>query len=131
VLAYAHPIFGALAVVLMVWIGALGMRSRHKKAYAPPARATHRAYARWAFLAVLVAALAGTGSVVLFRDDLSPAASWHFWFGWVTAALLGVSTLTSRWFGRASLARPVHPWVGLLAMATGVIGATLGLGLLP
>lgn len=130
-LAYAHPLFGALAVVLLVWIGSKGMRARHRRPYAASERALHRAWARWALVAVGLAALAGTGSVVALRDDLTPAESAHFWFGWSTFALLASSAVTSKLFPRAPSARGVHRWVGLGAMATGVIGAALGLGLLP
>ncbi len=128
---WLHPIGGAIGASLLIWIGALGLRARHRARYAPEARVRHARLAPWVYGLVAGVAVVGTLSVVLLRSDLSPASSYHFWFLWTVVALLTGSLITSRAFARRPSAREAHAWIGIAAMVCIGIGAALGLGMLP
>jgi hypothetical protein len=130
-MAWLHPVLGAVAVALTCWVATQGLRARHRARYAPAARAHHRRWASTAFVLVLASAVLGTLSVRLLRSDLTPAASWHFRTGWGAAALMTLGALTSRSLPKGATARRVHPWLGLLALAAAVLGAVLGIDMLP
>lgn len=128
---WIHPVLGASAVILLVWLGAQGLRSRHKRSYAAQARTRHRKVSRWAFVLLVTAAIAGTASVYFLRSDLRPTGSFHFWLGWGACLLAGALAWSGPQVPTDPDAKQLHPLFGGLAMITAVIAATLGLGLLP
>lgn len=130
-MAYLHPIVGGLLTALLLLVGTWGMRSRHRAAYAKAAREAHRRWAPWMYGGVVAAAAFGTASVLLFRDDIVLAESWHFWLGWIIPLLLTGGYLTSRRIHAIPAAKKAHPLLGLGAMALAVVSAALGLGILP
>ena len=128
---WLHPIGGAFAASMLIWIGLQGLRARHRARYAAGARVLHAKYAPWAYGLVATVAVVGTTAVILLRPDLSPAGSWHFWVLWTVVGLLTASTLSSRRFAGHPDARRLHAWIGIGAMVVIAVGAALGLGMLP
>lgn len=128
---WLHPVAGAIGASLLIWIGAQGLRGRHRARYAARARAIHMKYAKWVYALIAGVAVVGTGSVVFLRPDLSLASSWHFWMLWTVVALLTGSFVTSRRFAADVDARELHAWMGIVAMVAIGVGAALGLGMLP
>lgn len=128
---YVHPVLGALAVSALLWIGTQGMRSRHARSYAVPARQFHRKYAKVAWILILTAALAGTASVAFLRPDLELTRSFHFWSGWSTALVACGLAWSGPQIHADADARRLHPAMGVTALVLGVLTATLGMGLLP
>ena len=126
-----HPVLGAFALAFTVRTALLGFRGRHRRPYAPEARRAHARGGPVALALVLAAALAGILSAAFLREDLKVATSWHF----RVACILTLGMLTQRWmsgrFSRAPRLRPVHAWLGLGTLATGVVLAALGMNLLP
>lgn len=126
-MVYLHPVLGALAAASLVWLSVLGLRSRHRAAYAREARATHRRFAWWIYGAIVLSAVGGTASVLLLRDDLDLGTA-HFWTGWATVALMTAGAITSR---RLPAARQYHLGLGLGALVLALAGVALGFRLLP
>lgn len=125
---WLHPAIGLLAVLLVVWVGMAGLRSRQRDPLAPAARRQHARFAPLAGLLVLLAALSGSGSVGLLRPDLALAQSPHFGAGLLVLLLAGLAALSSRQPDRR---RRWHPVIGLLLLLACVGQALLGLSLLP
>jgi hypothetical protein len=65
-----------------------------------------------------------------FPEDLTFAASRHFWLGCATASLLGCNWALWQLEDRQRAAT-MHRWVGLVALAMAAVQAALGLSLLP
>ena len=130
-MAWLHPVLGGLAVLALLGVGMMGLRARHRMPYAPGARRSHRRFATPVFVAVLAAGLTGLGSVLFVRDDLDPAASWHFRVCVPVVLLMTVGWWTSRRLPQDAGARRLHPVIGLVAMLGGLVGGFLGLGMLP
>lgn len=130
-MAWLHPVLGITAVLLVAWMAMAGLRSRQRDPYAPQARRLHRRYAPLAGLLVVLAALAGTTSVGLLRQDMDLGQTWHFRVGWTAATLSVLTWLSSRRIHQQPRLKRVHPWLGLLLLAACATVALLGLDLLP
>lgn len=130
-MSYVHPLAGALAIALLLWVGSQGLRSRHKARYAQAARRHHARFAPLALWACLAVAVAGPVSVVLTREDLELVDSWHFWFGWIVALLMTTAWFTSRRLHQDPRLKRLHPFFGITAMLLSIFGAMLGFGMLP
>lgn len=130
-MVYAHPVLGFLAVLAVFWAASVGLRARHKAAYAREARVQHRWAGPLAFALCAFAAIGGLGSVAFLRDDLSLAASWHFAAGGGAAAVMGFAAVSSRVLPGNRAARRMHPLFGMLAVALAVATVGLGMRLLP
>lgn len=130
-MAWLHPVLGGLAVLALLWVGMMGLRARHRMPYARDARRVHRRFATGVFVAVAAAGLTGLGSVLFVRDDLDPAASWHFRICVPVVLLMAAGWWSSRSLPQGATARKVHPVIGLVAMLGGLVGGFLGLGMLP
>ena len=130
-MVYLHPALGAPAVTLLLWAGMQGLRARHRARYAGPARVFHRRLTPWMYGLVISAAVTGMASVAWLRDDLGEEANAHMVVGWTVAALLTVAAVTSKRLSVDARAKRLHPWLGLIAMLLGVVGALLGIRLLP
>jgi hypothetical protein len=131
VVLYLHPVLGGATVLLMAWVGSLGLRSRHPGGSTAGRRARHAAMAPWAYGAVLVAWASGLATVRWLRDDLDFAASGHFTVGSAMAALLTAAAILSRRVATDPWARRMHPFLGAAAILLGGVQVFLGLQLMP
>jgi hypothetical protein len=131
-LIYLHPIFGGLVLLLLVYVGSLGLKLRRAKR---DRAAIGRQHDRWAtilYWAVLASWLGGVASTALDRHDLSVAASLHFRSGTLLVLLLTGSALTARAMRRGNRElRDWHPWLGVGAMLLAALHAAAGLRLTP
>lgn len=130
-MVYAHPVLGAITLGLLVWLGVLGLRARHRARYAPAARRLHRRLSNAVAVLFALSAAGGLGSVWWLREDLSPAASRHF-----IAAVVGLMWMVALWalgrrLPRDPTARRLHPWAGYASLLTAAALLVLGFGLLP
>lgn len=130
-LFWLHPVGGLIAVLLVLWIGLQGIRSRHARAYAAAARVRHGRLARFVYAWVVAVWTAGIGTVTLLRSDLEPAGSVHFWLMGGVVVLMTAGAVSSRFFPSTAAARPWHRRFGVASMVVILVGAALGLGLLP
>jgi hypothetical protein len=131
-LAYLHPLSGAVVLALLVYVGSLGLQLRTARRDRAARAARHARWARAAYVAVLLSWLAGAGSVLAGRDDLALAASLHFRTGTALALLLTGSALTARAMERGAMgARDWHPWLGAAAVLLAAAHAAAGLRLTP
>lgn len=130
-MVWLHPIVGSCAVILVVWMALAGLDSRKARPEARVARLRHRRFTPVAASLCLLAAFAGTASVLWLRDDMDLAGTWHFRTGWTCALLAAAAWLSSRFLPRDRRARRVHPWIGLGLLAAAVATAFLGLEHLP
>ncbi len=130
-MVYLHPILGILSVALMCWLALVGLRSRHRARYAGSARATHRRYTPWALALWWLTLVAGWGSTLWLRDDLTPASTWHFRVAWVAIVSFTAAGALTLLPPRARWTRRVHPILGLAAVACALTLAVLGMNLLP
>lgn len=130
-MAFVHPALGVLAILITVWIGSRGMVARQGTRASAQARRTHRRYAVWGLVAMVVASITGTASTLWLRDDLELGETWHLAIGWLIVGLMGVTALLTRYFTKSPQLRSVHPVLGLLAVAASVLQAIIGIELLP
>lgn len=130
--AYLHPLSGAAVLLLLVYVGSLGLQLRSARRDRAALAARHARWARATYVAVLLSWLAGAASVLLGRDDLSLAGSLHFRTGTALAVFLTGSALTARAMARGSAdARDWHPWLGAAAVLLAAAHAATGLRLTP
>ncbi len=129
-LAYLHPLLGAVAALLAVYVGMQGLYGRMRRADAPERRGAHRRLAPIAGLLVWGAAVGGVLSVAWMRDDLDVAGSAHFWAGSAVAAAMAVGALSSS-LRPGSRTQPWHGGLGAVTMLAAVLTLMMGLGLLP
>jgi hypothetical protein len=129
---YLHPISGGLVLLLLVYVGSLGLKLRTARRDRAAIATRHARWARITYIAVLLSWLAGVLSVLLGRDDLSLAASLHFRSGTALALLLTGSAVSGRAMERgAEGARDWHPWLGAAAVLLAAAHAASGLRLTP
>jgi Protein of unknown function (DUF4079) len=131
-LTYLHPIFGALTLALLVYVGTLGLRLRTARRERARLAALHARLAPIAYTVVLLSWLAGVASVFWGRADLALADSLHFRSGTAMVALLTGSALSARAMRRGSAtARDLHPWLGAGALLLAAAHAVTGLRIMP
>jgi hypothetical protein len=131
-LTYVHPIAGGLVLVLLVYVGLLGLRSRARRRDARALLARHARIAPLAYALVFVSWIGGALSSAVLRDDLEFAESLHFRIGTVLILLLTGNFLTARAMrsGNAT-AREMHPWLGAAALLLAAAHAVTGLRIMP
>jgi hypothetical protein len=129
--AFVHPVIGALAILLSVFVMSRGLASRRADPQAHAARRIHRRWAPWALAAMTLSAVTGTASTVLLRQDLTLGETWHLAIGWIAVAWMAAAGLLTRAFTRNPRLRAVHPWLGVVAVALALVQAILGIQLLP
>lgn len=131
-MTYLHPISGGLVLLLLVYVGSLGLALRGARRDRAAIARRHARWGRVTYVAVLLSWLAGVLSVLLGRADLSLAASLHFRTGTALALVLTGSALTGRAMERGSAsARDWHPWLGAAAVLLAAAHAAAGLRLTP
>jgi len=130
VLPYVHPVIAGLAVVLLGYVGSLGLRARGDRRRAPEYLPRHARLAWFMYGLVLVAWASGVLSTWLLRPDLQLAASVHFRCGAAIVLALSAGALTARWMQHAAV-RAVHPWFGAAAMLLAAAQVFFGLQITP
>ncbi len=125
-LAYVHPVIAALTVVLLGYVGSLGLRVRNDRRRAHQLRARHARLAPVMYCLALVSWTGGVLSTWLLRPDLELAESAHFRIGVALVLALSGGALSSRWMERTAI-RTVHPWFGAAAMLLAAAQVFFGL----
>lgn len=125
-LAYVHPVIAALTVVLLGFVGSLGLRARNDRRRADELRARHARLAPFTYGLALVTWAGGVFSTWLLRPDLEVAGSAHFRIGVALLLTLSGGALSSRWMERAAI-RALHPWFGAAAMLLAAAQVFFGL----
>ncbi len=122
-----------IVVALLLYTGSLGIHSRRRRQRRRDAMlARHARIAPYCWALVLFAWLAGAWSSSYLRDDLSFAASNHFWLGTALLAVLSAGLLASRFALRgSSAARELHVWLGVAALLLAVAQVVSGLRIGP
>jgi hypothetical protein len=130
-LLFVHPLLGVLALSAMFLAAVFGFRSRGVNRQRPVLRRRHRRLGPWALGAMVLALCTGLASTAWLRDDLDVATTWHATVGLGAVSLAVLAALLSRGLPRSVPLRTVHPVVAALALMLGVLGAILGIELLP
>lgn len=129
-LAYLHPITGALVVFLLAYAGTAGLRARNDRRRRDELLDSHTRYAPWAFWLTLATWIGGLTTTWLWRSDLELAASNHFRIG--TALLL---PLAGGWWTARRMeigwARDLHPWLGIAVLLLAAAQVFFGLQITP
>lgn len=129
---YLHPIAGFATLLLLVYVGLLGLRLRSARRERARLAALHARLGPWLYALVLGSWAAGALSVIWTRPDLALADSLHFRSGAALVLLLTGSAITSRLLRRGNLnAREVHPWLGVAAVLLAAIHLVTGLRITP
>lgn len=131
-LSYLHPVTGGACVVLLVYLGLLGLRMRTARRDREELARRHARLAPWVYGFIVTSWAAGLVSTYWFREQLDLAGSFHFRIGTITALLLSGSAVTA-WLmqrDRPQL-REIHPWLGATAVLLAAAQVMTGLQLLP
>jgi hypothetical protein len=130
--AYLHPFTGALTVLLLAYVGWLGLRLQNARRERAQLAARHARLAPWVYVFVLASWCAGAASTWALRDDLQPAASLHFRLGTLIVLLLSASAVTAYQMRRTRPAwRTWHPWFGAGALLAAAAHVVAGLRMMP
>jgi hypothetical protein len=130
VLPYIHPISAALTLVLLAYVGVLGLRSRTDRRHAREHLRRHARLGPLVYALVLAGWVGGVASTWLLRRELELGESAHFRIGSALVLALSGSLLSSRWVHRAAV-RTSHPWFGAAAMLLAAAQIFFGLQITP
>jgi hypothetical protein len=130
-LAWAHPAFGVVAVLLAARGAALGVAGRRSGVVASRDRARHKAFMPWVYALVVVSWAGGLASTLWLRTDLPPAESAHFLVGTGIVIAFTAAAAISRRIGLEPWARQIHPWIGAAALLLCGWQLFLGLQIMP
>jgi hypothetical protein len=132
VLAYVHPVIGGAVLLLLVYVGSLGLRMRSRSRQRAGLAARHARLAPLAYVLTLLSWLGGSLSTLGLRHDLDWASTVHFRVGTIIVVFLSGSALTARWMRRGNpTARELHPWFGAGALLLAAAHAVTGLRIMP
>ena len=129
-LAYVHPVIGGLTIVLLAYVGSLGLRARNDRRQARRLLAQHARLAPWVYALVVASWLGGLVSTWLLRHDLDLGASTHLRIGIALVLAMTGGVLTSRWMQREEM-RAIHPWLGAAAILLAAAQVFFGLQITP
>ena len=129
-LAYVHPVTAGFTVILLGYVGSLGLRARSDRRHGRALLARHARLAPIMYGLAVASWLAGFVSTWLLRPDLELTTSAHFRIGIALVIALSGGALSSRWMRRASF-RTVHPWFGAAAMLLAAAQVFFGLQITP
>lgn len=129
-LAYIHPVTAALTVLLLGYVGSLGLRARNDRRHARQLLARHARLAPVMYGLALASWAGGFLSTWILRHDLELAASAHFRIGGALVLALSGGAVSSRWMGREPI-RALHPWFGAAAMLLAAAQVFFGLQITP
>jgi hypothetical protein len=130
VLAYVHPVVGGLVILLLFYVGSLGLRARNDRRRARQLLAQHARLAPWIYGLILASWVGGFASTWLLRHDLELGASTHLRIGVALVLALSAGVVTSRWMQRAEV-RAIHPWLGAAALLLAAAQVFFGLQITP
>jgi hypothetical protein len=128
--AYVHPVAGGMIILLLFYVGSLGLRARNDRRRARQLLAQHGRLAPWMYGLTLTSWIAGFGSTWQLRHDLELGASTHLRIGVALLLALSGGALTSRWMGQAQV-RAIHPWCGAAALLLAAAQVFFGLQITP
>ena len=129
-LTYVHPLAAGLTVVLLGYVGSLGLRARNDRRLRRQLLARHARLAPIMFGFALASWAAGFLSTWLLRHDLELAGSAHFRIGIALLIALTCGALSSRWM-RQPTVRALHPWFGAAALLLAAAQVFFGLQITP
>jgi len=129
-LTYLHPLAAAGVVLLLVYVGSLGLRARSQPRRARVLLAQHARWAPIAYWSMLATWVAGLVTTWWLRPDLELAGSTHFTLGILLVAALTGSWLSARWM-RNRTVREIHPWFGVAALLLTAAQVFFGLQITP
>jgi hypothetical protein len=130
VLAYIHPVLGALSLALLGYVGSLGLRARNDPRRARQYLRRHARLAPWMYACILASWCAGFASTWLLRRDLELGASTHLRIGAALVVAVSAGALSSRHMDRDTI-RSLHPWFGVAAMLLAAAHVFFGLQITP
>lgn len=134
-LPYGHPLVGAAALLLALFVfrdGFAQRKQRLRRAKAPEgSRRRHVRLGPWALVAMLAATAGGLGTAVFVRG-WRPLGTLHGWLGGATALVfVGLWRLGVRLAPQGGAGANTHGLLGLLALFAAGLTGVLGLSLLP
>ncbi|MBP1684968.1 MAG: hypothetical protein H6Q33_1111 [Deltaproteobacteria bacterium] len=129
-LPYVHPVSAGVVVVLLGYVGSLGLRARSDPRHAGQYLARHARLAPFMYWLMLAAWTGGLVSTWLLRRDLELATSVHFRCGVASVLALTGGALTSRWMQLPAV-RAAHPWFGAAAILLAAAQVFFGLQITP
>jgi hypothetical protein len=129
-LPYIHPITGTVIVVLLGYVGSLGLRARNDRRHARALLQRHARLGPIVYALAVASWVGGFASTWLLRHDLELGASTHLRVGGALVLALSAGTLTSRWMTRPAF-RAIHPWFGATAMLLAAAQVFFGLQITP
>jgi hypothetical protein len=129
-LAYVHPVAGGMTILLLFYVGSLGLRARNDRQRSRALLAQHARLAPWMTGLVGASWIGGCLSTWLLRRDLELGASPHLGIGVALLVALCGGLLTSRWM-REPQVRAIHPWLGAAAMLLAAAQVFFGLQITP
>jgi len=127
---YFHPLTAALAIVLLAYVGWLGLRARNDRRHARQLLACHARWAPFMYWGVMISWALGVTTTWRLRPDLELADSAHFQVGAALAVVLTGSWLSGRWMHWPQV-RSLHPWLGVAAMLLAAAQVFFGLQITP
>ncbi len=130
-MAFVHPVIGTVVVLFSLWIMSRGLRARQGGKGAHAARRTHKRWAWYALVGMLLALTSGMASTLWIRPDLELGETWHLALGWLVVGLMAIAALLTRYFTHNAQLRQIHPWIGIAAVGGGIAQAIVGIELLP
>ena len=130
ILPYLHPVTGGLTIVLLAYVGSLGLRARSDRRLAAHLLARHARLAPVVYALVVAEWVAGFVSTWFLRRDLELGASTHLRIGGALVLALTGGALTSRWMARPEI-RSIHPWFGAAALLLAAAQVFFGLQITP
>lgn len=131
-LAYVHAVAGGVVLLLLGYVGVLGLQIRTTRRDRLALARRHARLAPVVFALTALLWLTGLVSTWQLRTDLDLAASLHFRIGTIMVVMLIGSATSARWMqrGRADL-RDLHPWLGATAVLLAAGHLLAGLQITP
>ncbi len=129
-LAYVHPAVGGMTILLLFYVGSLGLRARNDRRRARQLLAQHARLAPWMYGFIIASWFGGFVSTWQLRHDLELGGSTHLRIGVALVLALSGGALTSRWMQQPQV-RAIHPWLGAAAMLLAAAQVFFGLQITP
>ncbi len=129
-LPYVHPVTGTVIIVLLGYVGSLGLRARNDRRHAREYLQRHARFGPIVYVLVVASWVGGFTSTWLLRHDLELGASTHLRIGGALVLALSAGTMTSRWMTRPAM-RELHPWFGIAALLLAAAQVFFGLQITP
>ena len=129
-LPYVHPVVAGLSILLLFYVGSLGLRARNDRRRAAQLLDQHARFATPVVWLVGISWIGGLLSTWLLRSDLELAASAHLRIGTALLLTLCASALSARYMSSPQV-RSVHPWFGIIALLLAAAQVFFGLQITP